>query len=151
MFMYYVGVLFLFFLCIFSPIGALVSVANDLVYQESIVSDVQYDFAHATEYEVEGNSMAVFGFGDGARIDVVPASDFVIGDIVAFTCDHKACDGAYIKKITNKVDDCYWMEGRDDVWEEDGIRKQSYDSRTAFDWLCGDDIDIYGVAFHKAT
>lgn len=54
-----------------------------------------------------------------------------------------------LKRSQKKQGDCYWVEGRTDVWEENGNRRQSMDSRTTYDWLCGEDITIYGVAFTK--
>jgi hypothetical protein len=116
---------------------------------ECSASQNRYDLMHIKTYQAEGNSMSLFGFADRALISVVPANEFRIGDIVAFECYHEGCDGAYIKKIVKKQNNCYWLEGRRDIWKEFGIEKESLDSRTTYGWLCGDEIEIYGVAFLK--
>ncbi len=119
--------------------------ANDI--SAEIAGKVVYDVDNIKTYQVEGHSMEHLGFGHDVLIDVVPASDFNVGDVIAFECFHSKCDGAYIKKVTDKKETCLWVEGRYDIWEEDGKRKQSMDSRTTYGWLCDDDIDVYGVAF----
>ncbi|MEA3322663.1 MAG: S24 family peptidase [Patescibacteria group bacterium] len=121
--------------------------AGDIAIMSQFDEGERYDLAHSRTYQVEGNSMKTFGFAHDALVTVVPAVEFRVGDVIAFECNHDECDGAYIKKIVQKQKSCYWLEGRNDVWEEDNQKRQSLDSRTTYGWLCDDDIDIYGVAF----
>lgn len=121
--------------------------AEKIPYNNDFIGDERFDFARARVFEVEGKSMESYGFMDGTRVDVVPASSFNIGDAIAFECTHDKCDGAYIKTIVKKDDTCYWVEGRTDKWIQDGQKRQSMDSRTTYGWLCDDQIKIIGVAF----
>lgn len=147
--MYYYSTIFLLFFSVFAPVGAIVSAAEYVPYANDNIGQERYDFTRSRTFQVDGHSMETYGYFDRALVDVVPAKEFYVGDIVAFECGHEKCHGAYIKKITKKQGDCYWVEGRTDVWEENGNRRQSMDSRTTYDWLCGEDITIYGVAFTK--
>jgi hypothetical protein len=150
--MYYFSVIFIFlFSAVFLPIGVIASSGQELNEETARVLSVTYDYEKQKTYQVDGNSMASLGFPHNTHVDVVPASDFNIGDVIAFTCTHEKCDGAYIKKIVRKQGACYWVEGRKDKWNEDGQKKQSMDSRTTYGWLCNDDIDIIGVAFPKTV
>jgi hypothetical protein len=139
---YYISILI--FLILGAVLAFNTSASNTVV--KKIVND-RYDRAHTKTYQVEGNSMRTLGFANGALIDVVPVDEVHIGDAIAFTCYKKECDGSYIKKVIQKYGDCFWVEGRNDVWEENGILKESLDSRTTYGWLCNDAIEIYGVAF----
>lgn len=147
--MYYPSFIFVFVLWAFLPFGVIANAAEYVPYDNENIGKERYDFAHTRVFQVEGHSMESYGFFDRALVDVVPATEFFVGDVIAFECTHEKCDGAYIKKITKKEDNCYWVEGRRDVWEENGNRRQSMDSKTTYDWLCGDEIMIYGVAFTK--
>ncbi len=145
--MYYSSFIILFIVWAFSPIGAIANSVETIPYDNDLIGDARYDFAHSVEYLVEGHSMESYGFMDGTRVDVVPATTFQVGDVIAFECTFDKCNGAYVKKIIKKDGECYWVEGRKDVWEENGSRRQSMDSRTTYGWLCNNDISIYGVAF----
>lgn len=147
--MYYYSAVFMLFLSVFAPIGAIASAAEYVPYDNENIGNERYDFMKTQTFQVEGHSMESYGFYDRTLVDVVPASTFFVGDVIAFECTDEKCDGAYIKKITKKEGDCYWVEGRKDVWLENGDRRQSMDSRTTYDWLCGEEIKIYGVAFTK--
>lgn len=149
--MYYYRIFFALFCAVFLPFGAIADNGERHASHVSDVSDaVVYDFAHSARYLVDGRSMESYGFTDGMRVSVVPASDFRVGDVIAFTCTRDVCDGAYIKKITQKNGSCYWVEGRKDVWKENGKRKKSMDSRTTYGWLCDDEIAIIGVVMTNA-
>jgi hypothetical protein len=149
--MYYISVLFLFLFSVFSPVLAIADSADEVTYTTPVREDARYDFNRVKEYQVDGHSMENYGFMDGMRINVVAASSFVVGDVIAFECGHEKCDGAYVKKITQKDGACYWVEGRKDVWMENGSKRQSMDSRTTFGWLCDDDITIIGAAFTQGA
>lgn len=145
--MYYTSIVSLLLLsAFFLPLGAIASNVQELDYSTAEVLDVVYDYEKTRTYQVDGNSMAPLGFAHDTFVDVVPASNFNVGDVIAFTCSDEHCDGAYIKKISRKNGTCYWVEGRQDVWMEDGQKKQSMDSRTTYGWLCNDKITILGVA-----
>lgn len=139
----------IFVVTIFIVAAPIQTSAGDIAVMSQFDEDERYDMAHSRTYQVEGNSMKTLGFAHNAFVTVVPTEDFHVGDVVAFECTHDECDGAYIKKIVQKQKSCYWLEGRQDIWEEDAQKRQSLDSRTTYGWLCGDDIDIYGVAFLK--
>lgn len=146
--MYYSSVIsLLLFSAFLLPIGVIASSGDEIDYSTAQVLDVFYDYEHTRTYQVDGNSMKPLGFQDESYVNVVPASDFNVGDVIAFECAHAQCNGAYIKKIARKNGTCYWVEGRKDIWIEDGQKKQSMDSRTTYGWLCNDDIKILGVAF----
>ncbi|PID52189.1 MAG: hypothetical protein CR972_02795 [Candidatus Moraniibacteriota bacterium] len=150
--MYYFSVISIFiFSAFFLPISVIAGNGEEIEGKTMDVLNVVYDYEHQKEYQVDGNSMATLGFPHESFVNVVPASDFHVGDVIAFTCTHEKCDGAYIKRITRKQGSCYWVEGRRDKWKEDGRTLQSMDSRTSYGWLCNDDIDIMGVAFPKSA
>lgn len=128
--------------------------SHDVLAQgmEGILSDEsgfgdQLDFGNDHIYQIEGSSMEIFGLDNDAYVDVVPATRFEVGDIIAFECAHEKCDRTYVKKITNIRGSCYWVEGRDGIWVQDGKMKKSIDSRTTFGWLCDDQINILGIVF----
>ncbi len=123
--------------------------AGDIAVMSQFDRSERYDVENSRIYQVEGNSMKTLGFAHDAFVTVVPTAEAHVGDVIAFECAHDECDGAYIKKIVQKQKSCYWLEGRQDIWEENNQKRQSMDSRTTYGWLCGDDIDIYGVAFLK--
>jgi len=129
------------------PIGAIAGDVEQSPQFDENIDNIIYDVENSKVYQVDGNSMDPLGFADGDFIDVMTASELQIGDVIAFECSRDACDGAYIKRIVQKQGSCFWVEGRDDIWEENGKKKQSMDSRTTYGWLCNDDIKIYGVAF----
>ncbi len=150
--MYYISVISIFlFSAFFLPIGVIAGNAEEVDGGTLEKTEAIYDYAHQKEYHVDGNSMATLGFPHGTRVNVVPATDFHVGDVIAFTCTHEKCDGAYIKKIVKKHGACYWVEGRKDIWKEGNQRKRSMDSRTTYGWLCNDDIDIMGVALFQSA
>ncbi|MEN8252038.1 MAG: hypothetical protein ABFQ53_00440 [Patescibacteria group bacterium] len=147
--MYYILLATIFGLSTLLPFGVIADEIGQNPVSDGFVVDVHYDFDNSRVYQIEGHSMEHIGFDDEEYVDVVPASHFNVGDVIAFECSHEKCDGAYIKEIRGKKDSCLWLEGRGDIWEENGERKQSMDSRTTYGWLCNDDINIYGVAFQK--
>ena len=150
--MYYISVISIFiFSAFFLPIGVIAGDGEEIDGGTARALNVVYDYENQKEYQVDGNSMATLGFPHESYVNVVPASDLNVGDVIAFTCTHEKCDGAYIKKITKKQGACYWVEGRKDKWSENGQKKQSMDSRTTYGWLCNDDIDVIGVAFSKSA
>ena len=145
--MYHVMLIGIFFFSALLPVGAHVISAEKMPYANEFIGDERFDFDQTRVFQVDGHSMESYGFMDGTRVDVVPATTFNIGDAIAFECTHDKCDGAYIKMITKKDDGCYWVEGRKDQWLQDGKKRQSMDSRTTYGWLCDEEITIYGVAF----
>lgn len=146
--MYYFSVITIFiFSAFFLPIGAIASNSTEIGSGDIPTVAVAYDYTHARMFQVEGHSMETLGFAHNSYVNVVPVSDVNVGDVIAFTCTHEACHGAYIKRVAQKSGNCFWVEGRQDVWSENGVRKQSLDSRTTYGWLCNDTISIMGVAF----
>jgi hypothetical protein len=146
--MYYIFIVIFLAFSALLPFGVIADEVTQVAISNAFLNDIKYDFEHIETYQVDGHSMEHLGFDDGKLVDVLPASDFNVGDVIAFECNRVECDGAYIKEIAGKMNNsCYWVEGRKDIWKEDGKRKQSLDSRTTYGWLCDDDIEIYGVAF----
>ena len=141
--MYKFSIIFLLVVIIFLLSGVAVGSAVQATYSEITTIDL----AKARTYQVDGNSMKHLGFENESFVDVVSVEEPAIGDIVAFECFDDVCDGGYIKELTQKQGTCYWFEGRKDIWEEDGQKKQSMDSRTTYGWLCDEEVKILGVAF----
>jgi hypothetical protein len=143
---YYIGI------NIFLVLGAVLAFstsAGNIVIRNT--DNSRYDRAHIKTYQIQGNSMRTLGFANGALIDVIPVDEVRVGDAIAFECYKEGCDGAYIKKVIQKYGNCFWLEGRDDIWIENGELKESLDSRTTYGWLCDDAIEIYGVAFLQSV
>lgn len=145
--MYYIFIATFFVFTALLPFGVIADEVSKIAISDEFSENIEYNFDKVKTYQIDGHSMEHLGFDDESFVDVIPVSDFNVGDIIAFECSRQECDGAYIKEIAGKKDSCFWLEGRRDIWEEDGKRKESMDSRTTYGWLCNDDIEIYGVAF----
>jgi len=107
-----------------------------------------------------GDSMLEFGLSEKEHnIKIFPNKPCDTGDICAFTCRVRKCQfpcddpntcqfnestASYIKKLTKFENNCYWFEGNEDVWEKDGKKYISIDSRK-YGWLCGNDLEINGL------
>lgn len=137
-------IIIFFVFIVFMPLGVIADEFQE-VSKKNI--GIQYDFNSVQVYQVDGRSMENRGFMNGDLVKVIQASQFNIGDIIAFACFHEKCSGMYIKEIVGKINDCYWLEGRNDFWEENNVKKQSMDSRTTYGWLCNENIDIRGIVF----
>lgn len=137
----------LFILSTLLPVGVIADTPIQGVVPDEFNEDVFYDFEAARIYQVDGHSMKHLNFDHGTIVNVIPASDFNVRDIIAFECSHEKCEGGYIKELTGKKDGCFFVEGRKDIWDEGGSKRQSMDSRTTYGWLCGDNIEIYGTVF----
>ena len=96
---------------------------------------------------LSGSSMEQYGFFDG---DTVRITNYAPkeGDFASFRCIAERCkdqEQPMIKKVVKIENECYWLQGRDDVWlDEDGKKVHSYDSRD-YGWLCPGEIAINGV------
>ena len=97
---------------------------------------------------IVGASMEHLGFHEGDKVNVEPDSNhmYFIGDIVAFVCNKPKCpkENAMLKEIKNIDGECFWLEGRPDIYTYRGIESVSLDSRK-YGWLCGDQITIIGL------
>lgn len=88
---------------------------------------------------LNGQSMAHLGYVDGMPVQVVHAP-CNIGSDIAFR--YNGID--YLKTLTRtKPNGNIWVQGRDDIWLENGIKKQSLDSRV-YGWLSPQQYIIYG-------
>jgi hypothetical protein len=141
--MYKFSISFLLIVTIFLLSSVVVGSTVQATYSETSTIDL----AKARTYQIDGNSMRHLGFENESFVDVVLVDEPAIGDVVAFECFDEVCEGGYIKELTQKQGTCYWFEGRKDIWEEDGQKKQSMDSRTTYGWLCDEEVKILGVAF----
>lgn len=105
---------------------------------------VDYHFTH-----LSGRSMEQYGFYDGETIKMTHEQPRV-GDFVSFRCVNDRCPQYnMLKRLTMQSLDCYWFQGRDDMWkDEKGEVKRSMDSRV-YGWVCKKDIVINGIVPHE--
>ena len=82
--------------------------------------------------------MVEYGINDGDSFWITDG-DCNIGDTCVFDCLTEKCHNGLeiIKKVKDKNDNCYWMEGNPSG-------KYTNDSRK-YGWLCDNELKIIGV------
>lgn len=79
---------------------------------------------------LDGKSMEHMGFYHGDHVQTVQAP-CEVNDVIVF----KYKDVNYLKQLTGYGNDCFYVQGRPDIWEENGKKMESLDSTQ---WGCVD-------------
>jgi hypothetical protein len=131
--------------------GALVfsfQIGHESGYEEGLTGILEYGEHPLYVGLYAGTSMAQKGFDGEHNKYFYYKEECNEGDVCVFTCDKcktENGDKSFIKEVIAKKDGCFWFEGNQDFWQEDGEVKQSHDSRS-FGWVCeGEYTDMQRV------